>query len=128
MENMLQVFNDDKLIFSSQSKWLHPIFEFEEFLQTYDGNKENLFAHDTAIGKAAAVLLIRLGIKKIHGDLTSQLAVDYITEILNSKAITYDTLIDRLKCQTEKELENLSDQEEMYKIIKARRERALNLS
>lgn len=125
---MLEISNDDKVIFTSSSKWLHPIFEFEEFLQTYKGNTDNLSAHDTAIGKAAAFLLIRLGIKKMHGDLTSSLAVEYVSQILGINCITFDKLVDRLQCQTEKELEKLTDENKMYKLIKARHDKSLNLS
>lgn len=125
---MLEIFDDNKLIFSSQSKWLHPIFEFETFLQEQEkiGKKitvtENFSAHDTAIGKAAAVLLMRLGIKKIHGDLVSKLALDYSGGI-----ITYDTLVDRLMCQTEGILEELTDVDEIYYILRKRANRVLGV-
>ena len=65
----LQVFNRDFLIFESSGKWLHPLFELEEFLKTYDGERDMLCSHDCAVGKAAAVLTIRLRIKKINADL-----------------------------------------------------------
>ena len=83
---MLSIFSIEsgieKQIFYSESKWLHPIFEFETFLETYDGPRDNLTAWDSAIGKAAAVLLIRLGIKKLHGELVSELAVKYVDSVL----------------------------------------------
>lgn len=125
---MLVISNDNVVIFTSNSKWLHPIFEFEDFLKTYKGKTDNLFAHDTAIGKAAAFLLIRLGVKKIHGDLTSSLAIEYVSRTIGINCITFDKLIDRLQCQTEKELENLTDEEQMYKMIKTRRDNSLKLS
>ena len=55
----LQVFNNNQLIFSSNGKWLHPIFDFQFFLQHYEGKTDNLSAHDIAIGKAALFLLIK---------------------------------------------------------------------
>ena len=58
---MLKIFSSGTQIFFSESKWLHPIFEFESFLATYEGPRDNLSAYDTAIGKAAAVLLIAGG-------------------------------------------------------------------
>ena len=128
---MLKIFDDENLIFSSESKWLHPVFEFEDFLNQKALNApvstDNLFAHDSAIGKAAAVLLVRLGIKKMHGDLVSSLAVNYITQTLGAECITYGTLVDRLMCQTESILEPLSDVDEMYYILKKRADRVLGV-
>ncbi len=117
---MLKIFSSDTQIFYSESKWLHPIFEFEEFLKTYDGPRTNLSAWDSAIGKAAAVLLVRLGIKQIHGELVSNLAVKYIAQTLGEGKLTWDTLVDRLMCQTENQLENLTDSDEMYYLLRQR--------
>ncbi|BDC94010.1 DUF1893 domain-containing protein [Treponema bryantii] len=117
---MLKIFSSDTQIFYSESKWLHPIFEFEEFLKTYDGPRTNLSAWDSAIGKAAAVLLVRLGVEQIHGELVSNLAVKYIAQTLGEGKLTWDTLVDRLMCQTENQLENLTDSDEMYYLIRQR--------
>ena len=117
---MLKVFDGDTQIFYSESKWLHPIFEFEDFLKTYNGPLDNLRAWDSAIGKAAAVLLIRLGVLQIHGELVSKLAVDYTSKTLGEGKLTYDTLVDRLMCQTESQLENLTDSDEMYYLLRQR--------
>ena len=130
---MLEIFDGDRLIFSSQSKWLHPIFEFEEFLKKNEEIQspiqitDTFHAHDTAIGKAAAVLLLRLGIKKIHGDLVSKLALDYAALSNEACTITYDTLVNRLMCQTEGILEPLTDIDEMYYILRKRANRVLGL-
>ena len=117
---MLKIFSSDTQIFYSESKWLHPIFEFEDFLKTYDGPRTNLSAWDSAIGKAAAVLLVRLGVEQIHGELVSNLAVKYIAQTLGEGKLTWDTLVDRLMCQTENQLENLTDSDEMYYLLRQR--------
>lgn len=132
---MLNIYKDEALFFSSQSKWLHPIFEFEDFLKKENAKNNtqpcsemlNLTAHDSAIGKAAAVLLVRLGIKKMHGDLVSSLAVDYVTKTLGKDCITYDKLVDRLMCQTENILDSLTDVDEMYYILRQRADKVLGL-
>lgn len=123
----LEIFNNDTLIFSNSGKWLMPLFALEDFLKTYDGDKSVLCAHDTAIGKAAAVLMIRLGIKYIHANLASRLAENYINE-LNSNSndesaqisFSYDSIVDRLLCATENELENLNNIDEMYSSLRLR--------
>ena len=126
---MLKIYDkEDNLIFSSESKWLHPIFEFEKFLADYKGEKSYFRAHDSAIGKAASVLLIRLGVKKMHGDLTSQLAVDYVSQILGPQNITWTELVDRLMCQTENQLEKLTDSDEMYYLLRQRAKLVLGVS
>lgn len=125
---MLKIFSSGKQIFYSESKWLHPIFEFEKFLETYDGPVENLTARDSAIGKAAAVLLIRLGVKHMHGELTSELAVKYVENVLGPEKITWDNLVDRLMCQTEIQLENLTDSDEMYYLLRQRAKLVLGVS
>lgn len=117
---MLKIFASGTQIFYSESKWLHPIFEFETFLQTYDGPRDNLTAWDSAIGKAASVLLIRLGIKQMHGELVSELAIKYVESVLGKEKISWTTLVDRLMCQTESQLENLTDIDEMYYLLRQR--------
>ncbi|MCR4947733.1 MAG: DUF1893 domain-containing protein [Treponema sp.] len=124
---MLKIFSSGTQIFYSESKWLHPIFEFESFFSTYEGPRDNLSAYDTAIGKAAAVLLIRLGIKQIHGELVSNLAVKYTDSVPGGIKLTWDTLVDRLMCQTEGQLENLTDSDEMYYLLRQRAKRVLGV-
>lgn len=120
----LEVFNNDELIFSSYGKWLNPLFELEKILSTYTGNRDNLCAHDTAVGKAAVVLMLRLGVKNIYANLASRLALDYISQINKNEksniSFEYDLIVDRLLCATENQLENLSDEDEMYSILRQR--------
>lgn len=125
---MLKIFSSGTQIFYSESKWLHPIFEFETFLKSYEGPRENLTAWDSAIGKAAAVLLIRLGIHEMHGELVSNLAVQYVESVLGAGKITWDTLVDRLMCQTESQLESLTDSDEMYYLLRQRAKLVLGVS
>lgn len=160
----LEVFSDDKLIFSSSGKWLNPLFELEKFLKensknilnsdgrenSADGNpnagvnpyadedsssdRKNSFlprqvvlsSHDSAIGKAAAVLTIRCGIKKINADLCSQNALNYINYLNQTLPdeekiqITYKNLVPKLLCQTEAQLEQLFDSNQMYFLLRQR--------
>ena len=118
----LAVFNGDDLIFTSGAKWLHPLFALEEFLLTYNGERDMLSAHDTAAGKAAAILMARLGIKRAHINLVSDLAVE-IYEAYGI-ALSYERRIDRLLCQTEALLASMDDEEEIYLLLKERARRA----
>lgn len=130
----LQIFRDEELIFSSNGKWLHPLFELEDFLKhpqqsssfPADSKQAILSSHDSAIGKAAAVLTIRCGITRIHADLCSENALNYINKLNQTLPkdkqiqITYKNLVPKLMCQTEAQLEPLFDSDQMYFLLRQR--------
>lgn len=122
----LEVFAGDKVVFSSQGKWLHPLFDLDGFVEEHPAPKEGFSAHDTAIGKAAAVLMVRFGVKKIHANLASRLARTFIDETNGTRreadhiTLTADRWVDRLLCATEAELEDLHDPDEMYFLLRRR--------
>lgn len=119
----LCVFSDNNLIFTSNGKWLHPIFNFQEFLNSHPEAAPAgavLSAHDAAVGKAAAVLMKQSGIKRIHADLASQLAIDFA----RSRGIefSYERLVEHFKCSTEAELAPLDDDNKMQLLVRHRYE------
>lgn len=135
----LEVYNGGDLIFKNSGKWLYPLFDLEEFLKNFKGDKSNLRAHDTAIGKAAAVLMFRMNIHHIHANLISELALEYLesknkaNEISCKKNETgvevhFDSKVRRLLCATENQLEPLSDEDEMYFLLRQRAKRVLGVS
>lgn len=114
----LNVFNNDELIFQSSSSWLYPILEFEDFLKNSEKKYTNLSAHDTAGGKAAAGLMIKLNVKKVNFNLISQGAKDLLE---NNNVITkYTKLINKLMCKTEDILEKENNIDIIYEKIKIR--------
>ncbi len=114
----LCVYNNDELIFSDGGRWLTPLFALEKFLHTYEGDRSNLSAHDTAAGKAAAILMVRMGIKRVHINLMSELALTYYAA--NNVVASYEKKIEKLACKTEALLETLTDQDEMYRLLRMR--------
>lgn len=114
----LCVYNHDQLIFSDKGRWLTPLFALERFLATYKGERDCLSAHDTAAGKAAAVLMGRMGIKRAHINLISDLAVSYYQE--KGIEVSWEKKIERLACKTEELLSSLTDEREMYRILRQR--------
>ena len=114
----LQVFNHDTLIFSDSGRWLTPLFAFETFLLSYEGDRDCLSAHDTAAGKAAAVLMAKMGIKRAHINLLSSLALGYYQK--QGIEISYETQIEKLACKTESLLEPMTEDLEMYRILRTR--------
>lgn len=114
----LAAFDNDTVIFASGGKWLHPLFALEEFLLTYEGPKENLAAHDTAAGKAAAILMARMGIKQAHIDLVSDLAASVYEA--HGIELSWERRIERLACKTEELLSTMDDEDQMYQMLKER--------
>ncbi|WP_407435935.1 DUF1893 domain-containing protein [Treponema sp.] len=114
----LQVFNHDDLIFESSGKWLYPLFEFEKFLETYSGPRDMLSSHDSALGKAAAVLSLRFGIKKINAEILSEVALNYINSF--NAEVRYNHLVPKLMCATENILEEYDDEDLMYSLLRQR--------
>lgn len=119
----LAVYNGEELIFTHSGHWLHPLFAFEEFLLTYEGPREALSVHDSVAGKAAAVLQGRLGIKRAHIDLVSELAVAHYKN--KGIELTWGEKIEKIACQTEALLSELDDEDEIYRILKERAGRSL---
>lgn len=102
----------DEVIFSSDGKWLHPLFELEDFLKEHEYNPAELFLEDKIIGRGAAVLIARLGIRKCHGRLVSRKA--FLVTQREGLEISWDTLVDALECQTEIALTDEMTLEESY--------------
>ena len=62
-ELTLTVLHEGKPIFTSFGKWLYPLFELEDYLAEHPIQPENLILQDKIIGKAAALLIHRLGFR-----------------------------------------------------------------
>jgi Domain of unknown function (DUF1893) len=108
----------NKTIFSSDKKWLYPLFDLEVFLQENNFDLSKLTLYDKIIGKASALMIIRLGITKVFGGIVSFPAESAFKEW----GIKYniETYVDLIDCKTELLLKSVSDPEEVYKIIKKR--------
>ena len=113
-----EVYQDDELIFHSNSHWLYPIFEFEEAVKGKELKYHLLQVRDKIIGRAAALLLIRLDIKKMHAHMLSHLGRDVLEHYKID--YSYDLLVDKIGCQTEDLLADEYDLEEAYTLIKQR--------
>ncbi len=95
----LEVFNNSTLIFSHDGKWLHPLFALEEFLTTHGPVTGDMQLRDKIIGKAAAMLIYRLGFRTIHAGIISSLAVDFLQG--KQVKLSWDQLVDQIQCRTE---------------------------
>jgi len=122
----LNVFNNDDLIFKSSSSWLYPLFELESFLNNNTNKFNNLSAHDTTGGKAAAALMIKLNIKRVNFNLISIKAKNLLDN--NNIKVNYTKIIDKLLCKTEDLFENENSIDLIYEKIKIRAKQVQGLS
>ena len=115
MKHSLEVFFNDELIFCSDGKWLHPLFELENFLRQQNYPASRLIIKDKIIGRAAALFHVKLGLKIIKAGMMSELG----KEIFDHFQIEYEyeNLVTRIECRTEEILKNEFDPEHAYFII-----------
>lgn len=122
MEHSFEVYLEEALIFHSNKNWIFPLFEFEVFLKSGNFPLENLNVKDKIIGKAAAMLLVHFQIKHIHANTLSRLGQEFLER--QRILYTYDTLIEKIYCQTEVLLSDISDTQIAYNILKSRAEKS----
>ena len=117
-EPTLTVFRNGTPIFTSSSKWLHPLFELEAYLADHAVQPGNLILQDKIIGKAAALLIHRLRFRIVHAGILSRLGEAVLQR--HGIVYTYEQLVERIHCQTEELLATVEDPEEAYQLVKAR--------
>jgi len=117
----LQVIADGKILFESQGKWLYPLFDLEDFLKSHPLDLSRASVHDKVIGKAAALLSLRLGFHRLHGDLMSDLAIELLDN--TGTAYSFNKRVPQIDCQTEELLKDLDDLDEAYRILCLRAKR-----
>ena len=114
----LTVLHEGTPIFTSYGKWLYPLFELEDYLAEHPIHPEHLILQDKIIGKAAALMIHRLGFRIVKAGLLSRLGEAVLQRY--GIAYTHELLVDRIHCQTEELLATVEDPEEAYQLVKAR--------
>ena len=119
MDNItFQVISDGKVLFQSDKRWLFPLFGFEAFLVQQPLDISHAEVHDKVVGKAAAFLILRLGVGSVHADVISQLACAVFDQA--HLPYSFGTRVDRIDCQTEEILLDINDPEVAYRILSER--------
>jgi hypothetical protein len=118
MQSSLELFRDSQLVFSSAGKWLHPLFELEDFLAGSGLDPAGLRLRDKVAGKAAALLIVRLGIRHVHAGVLSRLG----KRVFETRRVqhSWDQLVERIDCQTEAVLAGIDDPVEAYAWLRKR--------
>ena len=114
----LIVLHDSTPIFTSHGKWLYPLLELEAYRADHAFAPDHLILQDKIIGKAAALLVHRLGFRIVKAGVLSRLG----EAVLQCHGIvyTYEQLVERIHCQTEELLSTVEDPEEAYQLVKVR--------
>lgn len=126
MEHSLIVKLNDKTVFTSDQHWLYPLFELEDFLKQNDANAKDLFLSDKIAGKAAACLIVFLGIKRCHIELLSERAIPVFKA--NNIEFTYNNLVDHIQCRTEDLINDKMSIADAYQFLRKRAGRVQGLS
>ena len=74
----LTVLHEGTPIFTSYGNWLYPLFELEAYLAAHAIEPDQLILQDKIIGKAAALLIHRLGFRTVHAGVLSRLGDAYL--------------------------------------------------
>ncbi len=118
MEPSLRVYHKDTVIFESNRNWIYPLFDLNKLLETGNYNPAHIYVRDKVVGKAAALLIIYMGIRKLDAGILSELA----REQLEKHHIDYtcDTEVERIQCKTEDLLKNEDDPARAYQLLAQR--------
>ncbi|MDC7223648.1 MAG: DUF1893 domain-containing protein [Spirochaetales bacterium] len=118
-----RVFLNDQTIFESPSHWLHPLFELRDFLESHrDIPRENLFLSDRIIGRAAALMIVHLGIRRCTAPLMSERALPVFKDA--EVSVKYEKTLPRLSCVTEEILEKETDPAKAWRLLEERARKA----
>jgi len=114
-EITLEVFVEGNVIFQSDRHWLHPLFDLIDHVEKEKVDLSQAEVHDRIIGLAAALLMLRLGVARVHGGVISELAIEVFRRA--SVPYSFDTSVKRIECSTESSLLGITDLEEAYRIL-----------
>jgi hypothetical protein len=120
-------------LYVSGGKWLHPLFDLLELI-TADGpladsdervaltSAGELFLRDRVIGRAAAFLILRAGIRHAWADIVSEGAL----AVFAAQGADLDggARVPAIDCQTESQLRTIDDPELAWTLLLERRRAA----
>lgn len=119
----LRVTASGRVLFESDGRWLHPLLDFTEAVETGSISTEGITIDDKIIGKAASLLIVRLEdlgviIDTVHAGIMSKPAA----AVFRAKGISHshDTLVARIDCQTEELLADIDAPDAAYGLITER--------
>ena len=119
----LKFLRGQEVLFTSEGRWLHPLFELEAHLARTQEPPAGTLVVDRVTGRAAACLMARLGLPRLRTGVLSRLAIPILEA--HDIACLAGQIVDRLPCATEDELAGVDDLEAAYRLLQERRARSL---
>ncbi|TVQ40796.1 MAG: DUF1893 domain-containing protein [Spirochaetaceae bacterium] len=109
--------NGDDL-FTSDGLWLHPLLDLTRFIAERGESAADCELYDKIVGRAAALLIVRLCIRTVRTDLLSRRAIP----VFDAHGVAWraTTVVDRIDCRTEDLLAEEHDPDAAYRVIRAR--------
>ncbi|MDC7218367.1 MAG: DUF1893 domain-containing protein [Spirochaetales bacterium] len=118
-----RVFEGDELIFESGSHWLHPLFELGAYLKEHPEHKrKDLSLQDRIIGRAAALMIARLGIKHCSTPVVSERALPIFEG--EKIELNYESTTPCLPCKTEEILAQETNPAQAWALLEERARKA----
>jgi len=118
LEHSLILYHREQPVFTSDEHWLYPLFELELFLKGSDIPVDQLYLRDKIAGRAAASLIVRLGIRNCYIDLLSERAIPVFEQ--HGVKFEYHQLVDHIQCRTEDLITDKMSLEDTYLFLRKR--------
>ena len=118
LEHSLVLLHDSQSVFTSDEHWLYPLFELEMFLKESAVPAGEFFLKDKIAGKAAAALIVRLGIRNCFIELLSERAIPIFEQY--GVKYAYHQLVEHIQCRTEDLITDKMSMEDTYLFLRKR--------
>jgi zinc transport system ATP-binding protein len=115
----MRLYAGAEVIFSSEKHWLHPLFELENFFSQSGRDPARTCLVDRVTGRAAAFLVVRLGIRGLRTLVLSRRAIPVLERYGVHYRCREET--DRVLCATEDLLADTQDPEAAWSLLQQRR-------
>jgi hypothetical protein len=106
-------------LYVSAGKWLHPLFDLLEERATLAAAGE-LFLRDRVIGRGAAFLILRAGIRNAWADVVSDGAMSLFAA--HRASLGGGELVPAIACRTEPLLRDVDDPDIAWALLRQRRD------
>jgi hypothetical protein len=118
MAHALEVYAGDRCVFTSDRRWLHPLFELEQFLVAWSDPRNELVVRDKVVGRAAALVLVYLGVGEVRAGVLSEGGKAVLER--HGVPSRWVELVERIGCQTEELLATELDPERAWRFLRQR--------
>jgi len=118
----LCLYAGNERVFASASHWLHPLFELESFFARSGQDPRRTRLVDRVTGRAAALLVARMGIPDLHTLVLSRRAIPVLAR--HGIQCRYRDRVDRIACVTEDLLADTEDPATAWSLLQERRAQA----